>query len=108
MPRLYENPLRKNCKAHFGEQCSWDFGYGGRRLTGVSQGRQVQKRRTGPPKCGACPTPVGLVIQTKQVGGRLLAPEFYLLFGDAKFVHQFVDEHIHALNGINVDGLTQI
>ena len=60
MPRLNENPLRKNCKAHFGEECSRDFERGGRRLAGASQGRQVQKRRTGPPKCGTCSTPVGL------------------------------------------------
>ena len=33
MPRLNENPLRKNCKAHFGEKCSDDFGCGGRRLS---------------------------------------------------------------------------
>ena len=59
MPRLHENPLRKNCFAHFGEQCSRDFGCGGRRLTGVSQGRQVQKYRTGPPKCGTGSAPVG-------------------------------------------------
>ena len=60
MPRLNENPLRKNCKAHFGEECSRDFARGGRRLAGASQGRQVQKRRTGPPKCGTGSTPVGL------------------------------------------------
>ena len=59
MPRLHENPLRKNCFAHFGEQCSRDFGCGGHRLTGVSQGRQVQKYRTGPPKCGTGSAPVG-------------------------------------------------
>ena len=60
MPRLNENPLRKNCKAHFGQQCLDDFGRGGRRLTSVSQGRQGQKRRTEPPKCDTCSTPVGL------------------------------------------------
>ena len=49
----------KNCFAHFGEDCSDDFGCGGRRLTGVSQGRQVQKYRTGPPKCGTGSAPVG-------------------------------------------------
>ena len=36
MPRLAEKPYRKNCFAHFGVNCSDDFGRGGRRLTGVS------------------------------------------------------------------------
>ena len=63
MPCLNEKPLRKNCKAHFGWQCSDDFGRGGRRLTGVSQGRQGQKGRTGPPKCDTCSTPVGLAYE---------------------------------------------
>ena len=26
MPRLDENPLRKNCEAHSSEECLWDFG----------------------------------------------------------------------------------
>ncbi len=64
MPRLNGNPLRKNCKAHFGVQCSDDFGRGGRRLADASQGRQVQKGRTGPPKCDTCSTPVGLNYRT--------------------------------------------
>ena len=66
MPRLNENPLRKNCKAHFGEQCLDDFGRGGRRLADASQGRQVQKGRTEPPKCDTCSTPVGLTFNKQQ------------------------------------------
>ena len=37
MPRLAENPYRKNCFAHFGVNCSDDFGCRGRRLTDVSR-----------------------------------------------------------------------
>ena len=99
---LDKNLLRKNCFAPVGRVFSRDFCRDGRRLTGVRQGHQGEKRRKESPTGGVCSTPQCLSKNTwhlpQSKNSTLSYSEIWIVIGhQAKEIPKLreIDEYIH-------------